>query len=633
MIDMNRRPTVDNVKGLYQYLLEMWGPKFLEDDEYRDLIFQRNNVEIVDIDETKNIRPIVYRSGRADGLLNHARGLIMTFPVFEVEPMGTSFEKRKEAEDTEQFFAKVFMKYVMANDFWADLAKDVLAYGRGFAKSIPLPSVWTTTQGYPVRAKREKAADYLKRVDEWKSKEAEFPFVIQRAPTLNVLALADEDDNLLACIQIKRVMAGLLEEMGSTAAAEFTRGDQGRWWEDMVVLEYSDSNYVAYYVIGTSPDGWRERESLLDIGHSAFEEFRVWQHGMGKCPVVMFPGIKTGEDAPEERYKSFLYDAKPSLEMYDMLLSRMATLTSIYYLPSYIWRLPDSSTVWEGKDQPDLEVAVGGVTPLHADESLELLPYPPQSPDANALLEIVDDIIQRHTLEDVLFGRVQGDAPAFQVNLRIGVAKSKLTPIAEHMAVGAARLMDLFCRGVIALGESVTIDGETLTPSRAKDALGRIGVSIQPKSPVDRSADFGTAKMALEIGLPWEWVVENILDEQNPVSLKTLGFVEELEKQPGVAEVIMKEAVEEFLAEVREKEMERVASEDNSLPAGMQGALAQLESGAGVSPEEALMGELEQSGLGRGPFPPGGAPQTLAPRGLLTENEQPQPSSPGAGTA
>ena len=39
------------------------------------------------------------------------------------------------------------------------------------------------------------------------------------------------------------------------------------------------------------------------------------------------------------------------------------------------------------------------------------------------------------------------------------------------------------------------------------------------------------------------------------------------------------------------------------------------------------------SGLGRGPFPPGSAPQTTGGgRGLLTENEQPQPETALAGT-
>jgi hypothetical protein len=190
--------------------------------------------------------------------------------------------------------------------------------------------------------------------------------------------------------------------------------------------------------------------------------------------------------------------------------------------------------------------------------------------------------------------------------------------------------MDLFFRGVIALGETVMVDDLEVTVPMAKAALGRIGVSIEPKSPVDRSQDIGTATMALQFGLPWDWICENILDISNPATLRLEKDVQELEATPEVQQRLLQDALAQLDVLIEEDEYEDAGAIDmESLPPGMAVAITQAQALGGEPPP----GPGGMTGLGNGPFPPGGAPQTIqGGRGLGTQKEQPMPGTPMVGT-
>lgn len=601
-----------------------WDKRFEKDRDIIDLINRRNKVELLDETFSRNMEPMEIHSGRAGGIIEHARGLTMALPSVKHDPRGLATWDNRDSDEIEKAAAAFIQKSLVQTDFWAGVARDVLI-SRGFLACHTLPSAWTFQSGYPVRKKRESASTYLDRVDQWKAGEAKFPYVVQHLPMLSVYPMIDEDDNVICALQVKTVMAGLLKELGSSAASNAISKGSLKWYDDMAVMTYFDKDNVTYFISeGTSP---ATSEYITDYLPTAqFEEFRSWSHGMGQCPVVMIPGVKTGENLYEDRFKSFLDDAKEALEVYDFLLSRLATMVKAYYLPSYLLQVAENSAQWTGKDRPTLDVNLGGVTSIFSDEGLVPLPYPDGLPDASLLFEAADDIIQRHTLEDVLFGRVQGSAPAFQVNLRINVARSKLTPIVQHMATGIVKILNLFYQGCVNLKETIDIDGHKLTPALAKQAVGRISVSIEPKNPVDRNSDIGTAQMALQIGLPWEWVLENILDIQNPATLQLINDVRSLEQSEEAQARLMQDALEELDLLVEEEEFTDINGVPlESLPQGMADAIRQMQGGG--PPEEEAGG---RTGLGRGPYPDGAAPQTQQPRGLLTEKAQPQPGAVGA---
>lgn len=633
------KPTGKSIRDLHAQLIKEWGPRIKVDEEYRDLVHQMNQIETLPESDDRNMEPIELHSGRAGGIIEHAGGLLMARPDIHAEPLSLTTEDARISEQVERVSAAVFERELILNDFWPSVGRDMLIYGRAFLKSMTLQSVWTMQEGYPVRKPDETSNKYLERIRQWKESEGKFPFIIQHIPALSILPVLSNNDNVMATIEVKYVNAKILaEEIGSEIVSDLLRRRVLKWYDELPVVEYIDTEWIAYALAGTEPRD-RGNPEPLHQGKRKYELLRAWKHNLGKHPVIMIPGIRTELPEYQFHFKSFLGDAKEALEIYDFLLSRLATMVWAYYLPSYEWKLAATSAQFSGRDRPVLQVNLGGVTVTYADETLDVLPIPQGLPDATMLLQQCDDIIQRHTLEDVLFGRVQGAAPAYQVNLRINVAKSKLSPLAQHLAIGATEVIDRFLRGVEQLGEAVIIKGERITVAMAREYKGRVTTSIQPKSPVDRAQDIGAANLALQFGLPWDWIVENILDIQDPATLRLMKDIQELEELPPVKERLMQEALEQLEILIEEDEMEDVSEIDlGDLPPEFADVAAQL-LGEGQIPEagaETMLPPLgvegsPEGGLGRGPYPPGSAPQTIMPRGLGTPKGQPQPGSILAG--
>jgi hypothetical protein len=285
-----------------------------------------------------------------------------------------------------------------------------------------------------------------------------------------------------------------------------------------------------------------------------YKRLKSWEHGIGKCPVVFVPGVKTDENEYEYRFKPFLADAEEDLLIYDFLMSRLATMVKAFYFPSFEWQLGQDSNAFQGQDRPQEDVNIGGTTVTYKDETLKTMGLPANLPDANLLQQELDSLIQRNTLEDVLFGRVQGSSAAFAIRLRINVAKNKLVPHVKHMAVGLTEIYDIVTRIIEGLGEEVIIDGEEITPRMAIDARGRIGVSVDPRLPGEEGIDLQKAAMATQLRLPESWIWETILGIDDPATLALLRDVQELEELPEVKERLLQEALEMLQVRIEDEE-------------------------------------------------------------------------------
>ncbi|KKK83152.1 hypothetical protein LCGC14_2796250, partial [marine sediment metagenome] len=409
-------------------LFKEWQPAIRKDEGLRDLVHQMNVIEPLPESNDQNMRQIDLHSGRAGGIIEHASGLLMARPSLHAEPPSNITEDQRMAEQVERVGAALFERELIANDFWPAVGRDMLIYGRAFLKSMPLQSVWTMQEGYPVRESKEDSRKYLDRIRKWKESEGKFPFIIQHIPVLSILPMLNNNDQVMATVEVKYVTAKVLaDEMGSTVVSDLLRRRVIKWYDELPVVEYIDTEWIAYALGGTEP---RDRGQVepLHQGTRKYELLRAWKHGLGKHPVVMVPGIRTELPEYQFHFKSFLGDAKEALETYDFLLSRLASMVWAYYLPSYEWKLVASSAQFSGRDRPILTVNLGGVTVTYADETLDTLPIPQGLPDATLLLQRADDDIQRATFDDVLFGRVEGNVAGHQVNLRINMSKQALKP-------------------------------------------------------------------------------------------------------------------------------------------------------------------------------------------------------------
>ena len=318
------KPTGSSVSQLHSRLLTEWNPRLGLDKEFQAIIRGTNPIETLPESPDRNMTPVEIHAGRAGGIIEHGNGLLMAMPSFHAEPPTQNTLDTREAESMERAAARLFEQQLLANDFWPAIGRDILSYGRSFVKSMLAMSEWTAQAGYPVRDQGEPGKKYLERIRKWKEGEGSFPFIIRHIPALSVLPMLDGSDNVLATIEEKFVSAKVLaDDMGSEEVKEeLTRGSL-KWYDQLMVVEYIDTEWVGYFLAGLDP----KDRAFVEEPHrrqKAYKALRVWQHNLGKHPVVMIPGIVTGDRELLHRYKSFLHDAKDALELYDLGLSRLA---------------------------------------------------------------------------------------------------------------------------------------------------------------------------------------------------------------------------------------------------------------------------------------------------------------------
>ena len=604
----------------------------------RDLVNRRNKVELLPETLDLNVEPVELHTGRAGSLIDHAQTFVGSLPSVAIEPTDLTTEARRETEQTERAFKALFFKQLVATSFWSNAGRGALITGWTVLTCLPMQSVWTTQEGFPVRQKGQRAQSYIDEVNQWKKDSGKEPIIIQSIPPDRVLLKLDSNDKVLVALETKAVSAELVANaLGSDKIAALLAGPNPRlqWYDQLEVLQVIDDMFVSYFLVSDQP--LRPEMSRNYHQPQSYKKLASWPHGLGKCPVVFVPSVKTDEQDYALRFKPFLADAEEDLQIYDFLLSRLATMVKAYYFPSFIWKLAANVSGTQGQDRPEESINIGGTTTEYHDEEIRPLTMPENLPDATLLQQQLDELIQRNTLEDVLFGKVQGDTAAFAIRLRINVAKQALVPTVKHLAIGLTEIYDLVTRAVEYLDEEVIIDGEEVTPKMAIAARGRISVSVDPRLPGEEGIDLQKAAMATNLRLPESWIWETILGIDDPATLALLRDVQELEELPEVKERLLREALE--MLQVRIEDEETMAILDvldqfgDQLDPEVVAALQALATGQTAGEAGGAPPPPPPGGLGRGPFPEGASNQaTGGGRGLGTVN-RPRPSNIETGEA
>ena len=465
-------PSGKEARRLEIELRKTWENSFTRDQRMRDLVNRKNKVELLPETLDLNVEPVELHTGRAGSLIDHAQTFVGSLPSVAIEPKDLTTEARRETEQTERAFKSLFFKQLVATGFWSNAGRGALLTGRTVLTCLPMPSVWTTVEGFPVRQKGQRPQAYINEVNRWKTDEGNTPIILQSVPADKILLKLDSNDKVLAALETKAISAELVASaLGSSRIQALLDAKRLQRYDQLEVLQYIDDMFVCYYLVSDQP--LRPEMSRNYHQPQGYKRLASWPHGLGKCPVVFIPGVKTDEQEYEFRFKPFLADAEEDLQIYDFLMSRLATMVKAYYFPSFMWRLAANANEYQNQDRPDENVNIGGTTTIYHDEELEPLRMPDNLPDATLLQQQLDELIQRNTLEDVLFGKVQGDTAAFAIRLRINVAKQALVPTVKHLAIGLTEIYDLVTRSVEYLDEEVIIDGEGVTPAMAIGARGR----------------------------------------------------------------------------------------------------------------------------------------------------------------
>ncbi len=625
-------PSGVDVRNLQTELQRVWGPAFSRDQRMRDLVNRKNEIETLPSSDDLSIVPYEYHSGRAGSIIDHAQTFVGTLPSLMIDPVNDTTEARRDVEQTERAFKSIFHKQLVANGFWINLGRGLLMTGRGVLVCMPMPAVWAVQEGFPVLKKGQRAQAFIDEVNAWKHSTGKVPIVVRSIPPDKVLLKLDGNDKAVLALETKQVEARIVaEELGSAEVQELLDKKRLKWHDQLEVIQYIDDTWVCYFLVSTSPVRHGIKQDL-NLPHG-YKKLKAWKHGLGKCPVVFVPGVKTDEQEYELRFKPFLSDAEESLVLFDFLMSRLATMVSAFYFPNFQWQLGiDSTSLQPNQERRQEHINLSGTTTVYRDEIISPISPPNNLPDATMLKDELDRLIQQTTLEDVLFGRVQGSSAAFAIRLRINVAKNKLVPHVQHMAIGLTEIYDLITRSIEWLNTEVVIDGEEITPKMAIAARGRIAVSVDPRLPGEEGIDLQKAAMAMNLRLPEPWIWETILGIDDPATLALQRDISELEERPEIKEKLMQEALEMLQVRIEDEETMAILDvldqfgdqlDPEVIAALMALATGQTTAEGGGTPPP----PPPEGGLGRGPSPEGASPQAVGGgRGLGTPNA-PRPAN------
>jgi len=155
------RPSGKSIRDLHAKLWKSWMPRFKLDEEFRDLVHQKNVIETLPENVDRNMTMVELHSGRSGGIIEHANGLLMARPAFHAEPPSLITTDEREAEQIEKAVANLFERELVINDFWPAVGRDILIYGRAFLKSMSSLATWTMQEGFPVRGEKQTSKEYL----------------------------------------------------------------------------------------------------------------------------------------------------------------------------------------------------------------------------------------------------------------------------------------------------------------------------------------------------------------------------------------------------------------------------------------------------------------------------------------
>jgi hypothetical protein len=624
-------PTIDKIKDLKKRLEGELGGLRSADKKRRESFEQTYEVATINPD-VQGFEPSRVYNAIQSQAVKQFKGFLRENAIYSVSP-GRGPEAEKRAERAEGWLNNVFSEIEeQQGAFEEDKLEDACRFGRGYEEIAPDPKRWgKDAEGYPDRLPGQSAADYKKDIEEWKRTIQ--PVMVTHLPADEVLPVFGRGFNVLAYIhETKMSLAEVVQRWGDDLPELKEHADKqdANPAEQVTILRYGDSNYLAYAVLHSTGDRL--------IHDPPFE------HGMGMCPLVCFPGETTSSRDLARRFKAVFEDTDSIARTIDELRSRQASAIRLYPYAQPVVQL-DKADYQEGKpDDYVLNPRKPIVLWMNEHFGYEL----PRGEHVEA--ESLEEKLERHIETNLLPTMASGSmeaasgSPAWSIKLVSDLmVRTKLQPLAQNLALGGKQA----ARRILAAIQSphfedderfyVRPPGEEgskdiwITKAEAKECLSRVRCRLSVRGPVDTNQDMALAiKAWQEFRLPWRYCAEEIAGIENPAELREERLIEDaIEGSP------------EYLKYLTEQAMKQAdlfgGADEKASPEEVMGAWPNLSPTAQQAITETGMQPPEQAPPGVAGIQGGGWPQGAGPESLrapvTTTIPGASPMAPGPGEA
>jgi hypothetical protein len=514
----------------------------------------------------------------------------------------------------------------------------LLADGHGAMRILYAPQVW---KGYPKRDKKggESDTDYTRRTEEWK-RGRPIPIHWAWLDPLNVYPMWSE--------------AGL-EAVLETDTRDIATLNPGTWnimdnppelWE----LTRSSSG------AGSAQGGQVEFTQLWtrDTLTYAVNDVVVHhqKHRYGRPPYVYAYGISPSTTERKYRGLSILFPLRHILPQLDRMLSQKATAVRLWCWPTPIIRVGSNQALLaqmsNGQAQIEsgiprtIEIVPGQTVTLYEDEEISFLTWQGNGPDADEMVALMMQMVEKAGLADVMYGQGGGES-GYMVNQLIAAARMKFKPIVAHAERGMEQLIQALWDIVEYQIKQPLYLYDTQTDSRGKakgqwlalkpedlDGYRQVRVKVNPMLPTDTYAKSSQAINEVRAGLRSIPSAMEMIGIEQPDEMEREILWDEFKRDPVIKNLLVAEVAKRYgikMAQEQAPDMQMGAD-----------ALAQVMGGLPPALQQAILaGMMAQQQPGAGQVPPQGTavppgigqvgPQVMGAPGVQAIPPQPTPTT------
>ncbi len=605
------KPEFKNVKDLYDAVSADWSDLHAQDEEMerlRDMTYHVPFTEPQGV-EGYQVQPI--RSGWTRAGIRAFKGMFSDKPRFRHDP-GLSAPSHRQSERIEGFLNTAPWAIEAAfGPFWEPSVEDCGVFGRGWVEVLPKLERWASDPDYPRKGKgidpetgkdvpaNESKKAYEARREKWK-KDALPAIRIRHLAADSVYALITEHYRVLQAVRYVEIT---LAEAAVKWPKQFEEAynDEGNDPTDEVrTYEYVDEEWHA------------QAAEYKDIKELVQEPYR---HHMKMCPWVLVEALTNASSDPNKRWEPYLKQAKAVGIAMDAQLTRKATITELWPFPQPVIEDPNKAEDPE-KSHEYLELKPPMALYLYGGKTFRIENWGGWEPEAENLWNKFQRALDR-MLPDVGAEIAEGSSgtPAWTWRLRGQMQDRDMKGAIDALSLSAKRIGQAILRAIQSkwIDETVYIGRETkegtepikLSPKDIEGQINRIDASVSSKKLIDRNADLGAMKMAIDMGLGMRWAGENLADIENMQEVMDEALLEKIEYSEPMIQQLQLDVMERAdLIEAREATVppEEVARMLPFLPPGVQAAIR----------------NVQMPGLGRGGVPVGAHPITMTRTGVGT---------------
>jgi len=493
----------------------------------------------------------------------------------------------------------------------------LVADGHGCMRMLYAPQIW---HGMPRKKKGQNDEEYTDSIEEWK-KGKPIPISWQWIDPLNVYPVWDEAGLAYVLESDKRDVATLNPRAWNVCddlpeLTDLTRADSNNETGMVTFQQLWTRDMLTYAVNG-------------EVVHHQ-------KHRYERPPYFYGFGISPSTTDRARRGLSVLYPLRNILPQFDRMLSQKATAVRVWCWPTPVLHIKSNqallSQITNGQIQIEsgvprtIEIRPGQTVTLYEDEEIGFLTWQGNGPDADEMIALMQQMIQKAGLSDVMYGQSGSGDSGYLVNQLIAAARMKLKPIVTHAESAAEHMVqvlwdiveDQIKQPLYAYTRQGKKGGwEKLDP---EDMSGyrQVQIKINPLLPTDTYARSSQAINELRADLRDPISAMEEIGIEQPDEMERRVLWNKIKQTQPIMEIVIRSVAERYGLRMQEQEQQA----QGMSPEQLQAMLPNLPPGLQQMLMAQMMGGQQQA--------PGGGPAVMAAPGVQAAPGPPVPQA-GAG--